>query len=101
MVQKVVVLNIWVFPKIRVPPNYPFIHFDRVFHYFNHPFWAFYPYFWNSPIICLSLYQPDVSAAVTKTLVCLGGVYRELHGDMVLPRHPFLTKQFFDVSYGF
>ena len=22
------------------------IHFNRVFHYFHHPFWGFYPYFW-------------------------------------------------------
>ena len=26
----------WVFPKIMVPPNHPFVH--RVFHYFHHPF---------------------------------------------------------------
>ena len=29
---------IWVFPKIMVPPNHPFVH--RVFHYFHHPFWG-------------------------------------------------------------
>ena len=29
---------IWVFPKIVVPPNHPFVH--RVFHYFHHPFWG-------------------------------------------------------------
>ena len=22
------------------------IHFNRVFHYFHHPFWGFSPYFW-------------------------------------------------------
>ncbi len=27
---------IWVFPKIMVPPNHPFVH--RVFQYFHHPF---------------------------------------------------------------
>ena len=37
----------WVFPKIMVPPNHPFVH--RVFHYFHHPFWGFYPYFWKHP----------------------------------------------------
>ncbi len=35
----------WVFPKIRVPPNHPFVH--RLFHEINHPFWGvFSPYFW-------------------------------------------------------
>ena len=28
--------NTWVFPKIGVPPNRPFVH--RVFHYVHHPF---------------------------------------------------------------
>ena len=38
--------DIWVFPKIVVPPNHPFVH--RVFHYFHHPFWGVFksPYFW-------------------------------------------------------
>ena len=31
---------IWVFPKIGVPPNHPFVH--RFFHYFHHPFWVFF-----------------------------------------------------------
>ena len=35
--------SIWVFPKIGVPPNHPFVH--RVFHYFHHPFWGV-----NTPI---------------------------------------------------
>ncbi len=26
------------------PPNHPMC--NRVFHYFHHPFWGFYPYFW-------------------------------------------------------
>ena len=34
---------LWVFPKNNGPPNHPFVH--RVFHYFHHPFWGFYPYF--------------------------------------------------------
>ena len=25
------------------------IHFDRVFHETNHPFWGFSPYFWKHP----------------------------------------------------
>ena len=25
------------------------IHFNRVFHYFHHPFWGFPPYFWKHP----------------------------------------------------
>ena len=33
--------NIWVFPKIMVPPNHPFVH--RVFHY--KPSILGYPYF--------------------------------------------------------
>ncbi len=47
-----------VIKKIRVKPNSPIrvfpkiwenpqiIHFNRVFHYFHHPFWGFSPYFW-------------------------------------------------------
>ena len=31
-------MDMWVFPKIMVPPNHPFVH--RVFHYFHHPFWG-------------------------------------------------------------
>ena len=27
------------------------IHFNRVFHYFHHPFWGFSPYFWKHPYI--------------------------------------------------
>ena len=28
----------WVFPKIGVAPNHPFVH--RVFHEISHPFWG-------------------------------------------------------------
>ena len=31
----------WWYPQI--------IHFNRVFHYFHHPFWGFSPYFWKHP----------------------------------------------------
>ena len=37
----------WVFPKMMVPPNHPWI--NRVFHHFNHPFWCF-PIFGNTKI---------------------------------------------------
>ena len=40
----------WVFPKIRVPPNYEFVH--RVFHY--KPSIVGYPYFWKHPSYHLS-----------------------------------------------
>ncbi len=30
------------------------IHFNRVFHYFHHPFWGFPPYFWKHPYVWLS-----------------------------------------------
>ncbi len=34
-----IVNTMWVFPKIMVPPNHPFVH--RVWnHYFHHPFWV-------------------------------------------------------------
>ena len=37
--------DIWVFPKIwEKTQNHPFVH--RVFHYFHHPFWGVFPYFW-------------------------------------------------------
>ena len=32
--------------------GYPqIIHFNRVFHYFHHPFWGVSPYFWKQPCI--------------------------------------------------
>ena len=41
ILQLITILNsykfIWVLPKIMVPPNHPM--FNRVFHYFHHPFW--------------------------------------------------------------
>ena len=37
---------IWVFPKIRVVKPPQIIPFNRVFHYFYHPFCG-YPYFWR------------------------------------------------------
>ena len=29
--------------------NPQIVHFNRVFHYFHHPFWGFSPYFWKHP----------------------------------------------------
>ncbi len=37
--------RLWVFPKIWENPQ--IIHFNRVFHYFHHPFWVFSPIFGN------------------------------------------------------
>ena len=39
------------------PPNHPWI--NRVFHYFNHPFWGKHPYFWKHPYIngCLYIWK--------------------------------------------
>ena len=38
---------IWMFPKIGVVKPPKSSHFNRVFHYFHHPFWGVYhPYFW-------------------------------------------------------
>ena len=45
--------SMWMFPKIvGFPPNQEIIHFDRVFHYFHHPFWGLKtPIFgWKHPL---------------------------------------------------
>ena len=42
-----VVGGIWVFPKIWILPNHPFVH--RVFHY--KPSIFSYPYFWKHPYV--------------------------------------------------
>ena len=39
-------MSIWVFPKIGVPPNHPYL---IGFSIINHPFWGFSPYFWKHP----------------------------------------------------
>ncbi len=46
--------QIWVFPKIW--ENSQIIHFNRVFHEINHPFWG-YPYFWKHPYVQILWYQ--------------------------------------------
>ena len=53
-------IYMWVFPKIGVPPNHPFVH--RVFHYFHHPFWGFSPYFWFNTHICPSWFIVNMLA---------------------------------------
>ena len=43
----------WLFPKIVVvPPNPKSSHFNRVFHYFHHPFWGTVPIFGSTPTSC-------------------------------------------------
>ena len=57
---KFIFIHMWVFPKIGVLPNHPFVH--RVFHYFHHPFSGNYPYFWvQHPCItwCKFLRKPN------------------------------------------
>ena len=40
---------IWMLPKmVGFPPKSS--HFNRGFHYFQHPFWGGFPYFWKHPI---------------------------------------------------
>ena len=46
--------TIWVFPKIGVPPNHPFL--IEVFHYFHHPFWGA-PIFGNIQIVPSNIFQ--------------------------------------------
>ena len=42
-------VTIWMFPKIWENPQ--IIHFNRVFHYFHHPFWGYNtPIFGSTPI---------------------------------------------------
>ena len=41
---------IWVFPKIMVPQIIHFKYFNRVFHYFHHPFWGVLPLFLETSI---------------------------------------------------
>ena len=36
------------------------IHFNRVFHYFHHPFWEFSPYFWFNTHIQELTHPPAV-----------------------------------------
>ena len=40
-------INVDVSENSGFPPKSP--HFDRVFHYFHHPFWGKHPYFWKHP----------------------------------------------------
>ena len=49
---------IWVFPKIMVPPNHPFVH--RVFHEINHSFWGTKNFWFNTHIIALDFKTPNL-----------------------------------------
>ena len=49
------VCTIWVFPKIMVPPNHPFVY--RVFHFFHHPFLGT-PIFGNNHLHTVSKLPP-------------------------------------------
>ena len=40
----------WVFPKNRATRKLSI--FNRLFHYFHHPFWVFTPYFWFNTHMC-------------------------------------------------
>ena len=43
----------WMFPKtVGFPPE--IIQFNRVFHYFHHPFWGKHPYFWFNTQMMIS-----------------------------------------------
>ena len=54
-------------PKIGVGKHLQIIHFNRVFHEINHPFWWFYPYFWKHPDFALR------GIGTVHTLECLTG----------------------------
>ena len=56
-------LNIWVFPKLGIPPNH--LNFNRVFHYFHHPFWGKHPYFLETSIWCQGTNHPIIIQCFT------------------------------------
>ena len=78
------VILIWVFPRIMVPPNHPLK--NRVFHEIIHPFRGFSPYFWF-PFMC---YPPGNKSA---------------RSPLPFRRSPFLSRcdspSFRLVGYGF
>ena len=53
--QRFVDWSIWVFPKIMVLPNHPFVH--RVFHEINLPFLGARPYSWKHPYFIIFLFE--------------------------------------------
>ena len=59
-------MSIWVFPKIGVPPNHPYL-IIRVFHYFHHPFWGT-PIFGNIQLGCVP------GSLVGSWWCCLAGI---------------------------
>ena len=56
---------IWVFPKIRLPPNHPIL---IGFSIINHPFWGKKPYSWKHPYACISVHLVNESATMPKGL---------------------------------
>ena len=43
----------------KIPPNHPIG--KRVFHYFHHPFWGFYPYFWKHLFVWVTKILQNIS----------------------------------------
>ena len=72
------VFIIWVFPKITVPPNHPFVH--RVLHEINHPFWGT-PIFGNTHIkkreiqLFSALLPPAVALLLPLVFFGISGLY--------------------------
>ena len=81
---------IWVFPKIGVPPNHPFVH--RVFHYFHHTFGGPTPIFGNTHMFLqwsngfsLESHKPNATTTVVKILVSRPNLQGEIdHTSIVL-----------------
>ena len=57
----------WVFPKIMVPPNHPFVR--RVFRCFHHPFWGVLPLFLETSNCYLSRLQMNCFTRLETLLV--------------------------------
>ncbi len=59
----------WVFPKIGVGPQ--IIHFNRVFHYFHHPFWVvFHAFLETSKLNITETIQHNQRKSNTQTAKC-------------------------------
>ena len=93
----------WWYPQI--------IHFNRVFHYFHHPFWGFSPYFWfnthippNFSTPCLEELVDEVSSCpscwtiswIFSSHICIGSM---LHKAEVFSRLPGEPKTFIFWGY--
>ena len=65
-----------------VPPNHPI--FNRVFHYFHHPFWGKHPYFRKHPYCSLGVYFAEPWVFSQQRQFSTGfhwGLVAELLGD--------------------